>query len=290
MVIHELVSVAIMNEESRRKVTDDLWKSGFGSELKAIKAFSDREGWGAVTASSFFDPVMKVSRELDFTAHKHRFRRKGEQGDFQFYVTASLIGEVKKSERPWAVLRTTSWKTPELPFLMNAMISSTIASLDSEIRTAFAKGCLISANKWFGHGVHEVFKRPDDHGRWFSAAAKTGRAALAATKRPQLKMMGDPCVVQYVQPLVVLDGPLLAVALDENSQMLVEEISYASVWVEEREAEIAQVFVVDLVTLAALPSYIDRIDTGFDECFKLLGKRITPTGASADLIDPDDLA
>lgn len=263
-----------MKDEFRKKVTEDLWKSGFGSELKAIKAFNDRQGWGAITESSFFDPVLKISRELDFSAHKHRFRRKGPAGDFLFNVTVSLIGEVKKSQKPWAVLRTAPWRTPELPFLMNAMVRSTDSALESELKTAFAKGCVISANKWFGHAVHEVFKEPNDHGRWFSAAAKTSRACLADTKQPfLLKLMGDPVLVRYVQPVVVLDGILLSVALDEKDQMLVEEVPFASVLFEEREPAQAHTFVVDVVTLSALSSYIDRIDIGFDACFKVLGER-----------------
>lgn len=262
-----------MKDDFRKKVTENLWQSGLGSELKAIKAFSDREGWGAATTSAFFDPVLKVSRELDFTAHMHRFRRKGEDGDFLFNVTVSLIAEVKKSEKPWAVLRSAPWKTPELPFLMNAMIRSTASTLESQIKREFAKGCVISANKWFGHGVHEVFKKPDQHGRWFSAAAKTCRASLAATKRPLPKMLGDPCTVEYVQPVVVLDGKLLAVSLDEKNEMLLEEPSFASVRFEERDGDIAHAFVVDLVTLDALPSYIDRIEVGFDHCFDMLGKQ-----------------
>jgi len=268
---HVLHSLA-MDDQFQKRVIEDLWKSGFGSELKAIKAFDDRKEWSAVTGSSFFDPVQNISRELDFTAHKHRFRRKSERGEFLFNVTVSLVAEVKKSEKPWAVMRSSPWATPELPFLMHAMIRSTAPDLQTAIHSAFAKGCIISANKWFGHGVHEVFKKPDEHGRWFKSAAKTCRASFAATRRSLRKLQGDPWIIEYVQPLVVLDGKLLAVALDEKKEMLLEDISFASVQFEERGRETAKAFVVDLVTLDALPAYIDRIESGFDHCFNLLAE------------------
>jgi hypothetical protein len=265
--------IPVVKEEFRKEVVDNLWKSGFGSELKAIKVFSEREGWGTVTTGSFFDPIAKVSRELDFTAHKHRFRRKEPDGDFLFNVTVSLIAEVKKSEKPWAVLRGPPWKTPQLPFLMNALVRTSQSDLASEIKEALAKGCVIAVNKWFGHAVHEVFKKPDDHGRWFTSAAKTSRAALAASGRPFQKLMGEPWMIRYVQPLVVLDGNLLAVSLDKSNEMVVDEIRFASVRFEEQEGNITHSSVVDIVTLEALSSYIDQLDVGFEECFRLLAAR-----------------
>jgi hypothetical protein len=260
-----------MDDKFRREVTDDLWKSGFGSELKALKVFEGREDWSAITGTSFFDPVHNVSRELDFTAHKHRFRQR-EDGEFLFNVTVSLVAEVKKSERPWAVLRSSPWRTPELPFLMNAIIRSAPDMPESEIQTAFAKGCIISANKWFGHGVHEVFKKPNEHGRWFNAAAKTCRASIAESQEPRLKFQDSTWVVEYIQPLVVLDGNLLSVALDEKKEVLLENIPFASVRFEERGRQSTKAFVVDLVALEALHSYIELIDCGFEHCFNLLGE------------------
>lgn len=259
-----------MNDEFRAKVTDDLLKSGFASELKALKTFNERRDWTAVTGAAFFDPVLNMSRELDFTAHKHRFRRRAEE--FLFNVTVSLVAEVKKSETPWAVLRGSPWATPELLFLMNSIIRSTGHVPESQIHSAFAKGCVISANGWFGHGVHEVFKKPNEHGRWFAAAAKICRAAFEATQRPLLQFQDDPWVVEYTQPLVILDGKLLAVALDEKNDMTVEEISFASVQFEEHGREAKRCFVVDLVTLEAFPRYIDRIESGFENCFELLAQ------------------
>jgi hypothetical protein len=182
---------------------------------------------------------------------------------------------VKKSEKPWAVLRSSPWAIPELPFLMHALIRSTAPDLQTAIHSAFAKGCVISANKWFGHGVHAVFKKPDEHGRWFKAAAKTCRASISETQRPLRELMGDPWMVEYVQPLVVLDGKLLAVALDAKGEMLLEDIPFASVQFEERDRETRKAFVIDLVTLDALPAYVDRIESGFDHCFQLLAEHRT---------------
>jgi hypothetical protein len=85
-------------------------------------------------------------------------------------------------------------------------------------------------------------------------------------------MMGNPLMVEYVQPVVVLDGKLLAVSLDKKSEMLVEEIPFASIRFEEQEGSIAHAFVVDLVTLETFSSYIDRLDKGFEECFALLAE------------------
>lgn len=258
-----------MDEQFRKKVIENLWKSGFGSELKAIKAFDERKAWSAGAGSSFFDPVLNISRSLDLTAYRHGFAKKGQ--DFLFNVSVSLFGEVKKSEKPWTVLRSSPWATPELPFLTDAIIRSTGPVPVSAIQSALAKGCIISTNKWFGHAVHEVFKEPNEHGRWFEAAAKTCRASLAASQRPFIKFQDDTWVVDYIQPVVILDGHLLAAALDDTMEMLLEEIPFASIRFEERGREASKAaFVVDLVKLAALPAYIDRIECGFAACFQVM--------------------
>src|ERR1700682_4078440 len=44
---------------------------------------------------------------------------------------------------------------------------------------------------------------------------------LAETQRPLRKFLGAALVVEYVQRLVILDGKLLAAALDEKQEMLV---------------------------------------------------------------------
>jgi hypothetical protein len=267
-----------MDAEFLAKVRDNLWKSGFGSELKAAQTFQGREGWTTGAGHSFFDTVLNQSREFDFAAYKHRFRKRTDTHEFLFHVTIALLAEVKKSERPWAVLRGAPWATPELPFLMHSLIrlAGPIPELQlsqSEVRSEFSKECVSAANGWFGHGVHEVFKKPEEHGRWFEAAAKTCRASAAIAQTPPHQHHETTWVVHYIQPLVILDGILLSAALSgDREELSVEKIPFASVWFEEHGREGSGSFVVDLVTLDALPSYIDRLELGFDHCFNLLAK------------------
>ena len=264
-----------MDEGLRREVTEDLWKSGFGSELKAAQAFDGRESWSIATGTAFFDPVLNLSRELDLTAYKHRFLQ-ATDGDFLLNVSVSLIAEIKKSETPWVVLRSRQWKSPEELFSMNAIIRCTSGPSESDVRAQFRAACIISANKWFGHGVYEALqkkkrKEEREHGRWFAAAAKTCRASTVSRNEPLLKFQEDTWVVDYIQPVVVLDGHLLAANLENNTQeIVVEEVPFASVRFEEHGPAHRGVFVVDLVGLTSLSSYIDRIEQGSNQCFARL--------------------
>lgn len=126
-----------LTEEFRKKVIDDILKTGFGSELRAIRILSESSSWSVQAGIAFYDNVLNVSRELDFVAYLHRFRQR-QPGEMLFRVTIGLIAEVKKSERPWAVMRNAVWKTPELPFLMNAKIKMVNSKEEASLRKRLA--------------------------------------------------------------------------------------------------------------------------------------------------------
>lgn len=50
------------------KLVEDLLKSGFASELQALEVFRVA-GWNVSSRSEFYDPVLKIGRELDLYAY-----------------------------------------------------------------------------------------------------------------------------------------------------------------------------------------------------------------------------
>ena len=83
-----------MDEKFRKKIIKDLEKSGFGSEMRAIREFLSRK-WDCTGNFSYFDKDAQISREGDLHASRLKSKDLGSQNViFRFHIA----GEVKKSD------------------------------------------------------------------------------------------------------------------------------------------------------------------------------------------------
>src|SRR5205085_5320739 len=91
-----------MNPDLKKKVIADLEKSGFGSEMRALKLFLSHR-WGCLSGSSFIDLDEQKPREYDLLAFQLlNNKADAQQLDCWFHI----IAHVKKTEKPWVVFKT----------------------------------------------------------------------------------------------------------------------------------------------------------------------------------------
>ena len=80
---------------------------------------------------------------------------------------------------------------------------------------------------------------------------------MAAPRQPQEKL----ATVIVMQPLVVLDGRLFCATSGEDFQLELSEITRATLLYQETNLSFNRRFLVDLVVLKSLPSYVDELDS-----------------------------
>src|ERR1700694_4644382 len=165
------------NHEFPARLVADLEKSGFGSELSALQVFH-RAKFETVAGKVYFDKLLNCQREVDLSAVKDIVSG----SDVILQAIISIVGEVKKSEDPWVVLKSTA--TYENPY--NVYLSDTLIEISNarapthSIGEKLARSFLASRDPWFGYGIYEAFKKPNALRRWFKAASSVCRASWNA--------------------------------------------------------------------------------------------------------------
>lgn len=244
-----------MNEQLEDKLVEDLRRSGFYSEMRAIQACIAAK-WECHGGVTYFDKDDRTTRELDFEAVKTWAKLK-EYGD-RIQVTARLLGQVKKSETPWIVLMDRQLGHSRLTDGLDNVIHMS-ARHPERIGHALRKTSLFERKQWTGTGIHEAFKKPTQSSRWYSAfvsvckAAESALDTAAATPRPETYF-------ELIKPVVVLDGTLFGAELTAEGKivlMATEDAAFAFEYRSDRY-ERSRYF-VDIVTLEALPRYLERV-------------------------------
>lgn len=241
-----------MNEELTARLVQDLRKSGFYSEMRAIHACTAAkwEGHGSFT---YFDKDARSTRECDFHAVKQWFGL-GEDGTGIQWI-ARLLGQVKKSESPWIVFMDRLID----PHVIGDDIIITNVREQTDLGDALRSGMPMTHSNWMGTGIHEAFKKPTESSRWYSAFVSACKAAESAfdtaVAAPRLGTF-----FEWIKPVVVLDGMLLSAELSSAGEIVLTETGEASFAFEYRsDAYTRHRFFPDLVTLNNFPRYLDRV-------------------------------
>ena len=80
-----------MNEELNQRLLEDLNKSGFGSEMRAIRQFLRRE-WPCKGGSHYFHEDENKNHEIDIEAAKVRIEKCGDGK--HLLVSSHIVAEV----------------------------------------------------------------------------------------------------------------------------------------------------------------------------------------------------
>jgi hypothetical protein len=248
-----------MNDDLRHKLAHDLKHSGFYSDLLAIRTCIARR-WECHGSFTYFDKDEQTSRECDFEAVR-RVTLAGAEGAVE--VVARLLGQVKKSERPWIVFKD---EHPRGDEDSEAAVSSDIlysrAPMPAAMLAALDEGSLRATNGWRGSGIHEGFKKPTDTSTWYAAFVTACKAAAAAYETVVATTEAHwTGAIYFFKPVVVIDATLVAAELDEHEEVLLTEIDSAAFTFEYQSAGYGRSqFQLDLVTLAGLPKYLELIE------------------------------
>jgi len=269
-----------MNKELLEKVRADIEKTGFGSEMHAMKVFLDA-GWGCKPGKGYFDQDEQKTREIDLAVHRsvHDWTESSNIL-FEYHVLA----EVRKSERPWIVF--THDVSPTLgEGWSNPSIYRNLPCSASEISPLLAETSTRRGIPWMGYGVHEAFKNPNEPSRWYSAAVHACKACAddlthEAYSDETLKGFGSGTFLVLSNPIVILDGTLIRAWLDSGAQLQLEEIELAPLEFDFRTRNLKHdSYRLDIVTLNGLSSFIDRTNERVDKIYELLRARKHCEGA-----------
>lgn len=287
-------SLPVMDQEFRRKVVDDLLKSGFSSEIRALRSFRHSGQWGFRAGETYYDLDEHKTRQIDFSAYHPFGSTKGGPIPSACFV---VVAEVKKSERPWVVF-------PDRRDLVRAWIErrsdllfhTPLPNDATDYRELMWRHSPLFSSGWQGHNVHESFKNPTDYSRWHSAAVSVAKASedqlawgsgapdeINERKTSEAKSGTSAPYLLHVQPLIVLDGPLLAAVMDEAGELQIGELAGAPMRFHFRTPSYHRHFYqIDLVALQYLSEYVRQLEQQHINILKAL---LRATGADAAVID-----
>jgi hypothetical protein len=268
-----------MSKDLKNKMLADLEKSGFASEMRAIKIFQN-SGWHCDGGRNFMDKDQNISRDSDIAAHYvHRYSKNDMQQIECWYFIA---GEVKKSEKPWVVFA----RKLKHPFTQEAWGNLTFRDgflLEPHtISDDLTKLSLRDELRWEGYGIHESFKSPDNPSQGYKAIVSAIKATEdvvetngSIAKKINAHEKNDiKCILMFGKPVVILDGQLFSAELNEMNDIELNEISFAPLKVNfETTAYTHGCYYVDVVTLEGLASYLGKSKDRHSHIFKALTEK-----------------
>lgn len=276
-----------MDQDFKKKIVEDLEKSGFSSELRAIRTFMSC-GWYCTGFANYLDVDQELVTSIDLLALKENFVS---QERSRYGVQFNINAEVKKAEKPWVVFKEMSDHVND-DYINNLTHICGLTPFD--LRQSMSADSVYAKLGWRGYSIHESFKKLDAPSRSYSAFVKVCKSAESRLnacsayykeleQRSEKSNNPNPYkeqVVILVKPIVILDGKLIAASILDSGDISVDEIKFAPVeFYYTSKHCIKGVYLVDIVTLQALHEYIEiserRQQTIFDKVESLSVKRVT---------------
>lgn len=255
-----------MNKSLKGKIIEDLEKSGFGSEMKALKIFHSL-GWRAETGRTYFDKDENISREIDISAHLcgHLYS----EGTLCAANFFHICAEVKKSNKPWVIFRD-SLPIHKKLCAWNNIISSNYLPMESfELVEIMSTNSLLIKKGWRAVGIHEAFKNPKVSSQWFNAFVSVCKACEDSYKKNSSRegrkkssnILENSTKFDFFQPVVIFDGELITADLDKSGNIILEEIDSAPFTFEFKTKSYNETisYRVDLVTIKSLRNYLKLV-------------------------------
>lgn len=244
------------------RILEDLEKSGFGSELRAIRAFQEKpDQWNVTTSYPFTDLDEDKTREVDFVAHTASSSTHPDGRNINTFY--QLVGEVKKTEPPWVVLRG-QHGMPMVDRWVNAYTAHELHCDSKKLGVAMSDNALLNKVGWLASGIHQSFKDPSAPSRWYAAcltACKATEHSLKANSEDKAGVspyFGKNCYFFLAKPLVVVDGPFYSAQITDAGEVKLEKIECACINFSYRtKAYVRSGYYVDMISLNYLPTYLE---------------------------------
>lgn len=258
------------NEQFLCKIKEDISKTGFVSELKAAQIAKSKD-WRVQHNSNYLDFDTGKSREFDLSVSTVFSNPRG----FTLHIQLNI--EVKKSKKPWVVFTeeidsvNDSSDLPGFGLVFAYNNFSTSEVLDYE---GIMDGFMRLDKKYIGRNFCEAFKDPDEPSKIYEALVSISKASLysrelnmsekAKEQEDDPSSYYDPEIGSYfhiIQPVVILEGSLIAASLGHNGEIVLQETEYIPLSIEytskyyERKR-----FFPDIITLDYFSEYLDKSD------------------------------
>jgi len=250
-----------MDDELKRRIAEDLRKAGFESEMLAIEEFSRRPAWICEGSVGYFDKDQDLGRELDLSAYFGRSHPLPNGGSAQCGIR--IVGEVKKSERPWVAFRERPQSGEQLIDAWNNVTSNVNLPDRLALSEDLSRFSLLTVNGWKARGIHESFKQPSAASTSYAAFVSVCKAAEAAADAEESLFaryrVGHEHSIFFtlIKPLVIVDGILVSATPGSDASIEIEEVPSAAIRFQFRTARYAREnYAIDLVTLSYLPRYL----------------------------------
>ena len=195
-----------MDKSFENKIKEDLLKSGYGAEMKALRVFF-KEGWDATGLYSYYDLDERRTRESDIEATITKYESNKDKVIAQTFF--QIIAEVKKSEKPWVIFKEVPYWDWKLGEMWNSIISSSGFEINKKVTNSLSKYSLSSEMGWLGIGIHESFKKPNNTSNWHSAFISVCKACEYSLEQNGDSDSSYPHLF-FIKPLLILEGTLLA--------------------------------------------------------------------------------
>jgi hypothetical protein len=254
-----------MNPTLEKNLIEDLEKSGFPSELHAIKTFLSC-GWGCTGFANYFDLDEEKIRAVDLRAFNRKVERlsNGMKVGTEFIIDA----EVKKSEKPWIVFK----EKNENAFddYINNLTHFYNLKPPFMVKKAMQQHSLYIQLGWRGYGIYESFRKPNEPSRSYPALITVCKSvehtlntySVGYKESEQLSKESeeqlDERILLLVKPIIILDGILVTASLSDTGRISLEEVRFAPLEFFYQSKNCRKgIYLVDLVTLNSLREYIE---------------------------------
>ncbi|NBC17715.1 MAG: hypothetical protein GVY18_10420 [Bacteroidetes bacterium] len=266
------------------KIARNLEESGFGSEMQAARLLFDRH-WLVTSGHTYFDNDEQITRELDLKANCSR--RAIADGKPIITVSIFLAVEVKKSSKPWVVLRYEKSDDLGLGGGWLQLIETSNLPYTGFQFTRHLKALSLGPELgWSGYGVHEAFSSPDKPSRWWAATVTSVKAAEHLVKGLRMKLgnqteepvsdlRASPCFINLVRPVVLLDGKLFSAYIDAQASIIVEEVKFAPYEFRFQTPNYSErrAYYPEIVTLHGLADYSQRLEERLEDLIGVIASK-----------------
>jgi hypothetical protein len=187
-----------------------------GEKLKKLK-------WSIKYNQVYIDPDTQKTREIDIVACYHGIS----ESNIFSNVSAHLIIETKKSDKPWIAFCTPKDKNSydDINYQLTRWDNYSFSLLDKEF-----EGYVRTNTPFRGRSYYEAFKEFKEHSKIYESILNSSKAALFykekrdnvfTTNRNGLDFkFNDKVSLEIFIPVIVLEGVLAKVTLGERAMLL----------------------------------------------------------------------
>jgi len=270
-----------------KQIINDLKKTGFVSEMHAMKGFLLRN-WHTSGGRYYFDLDENKTCEIDLSAY-NALIDKNNAGTVTVRTFFNIIAEVKKTDNPWVVFKNNPQQKWMLAEGWNGIVHCDgLPGSRKNLTEILLNSSLGVELGWLGYGIHESFKEPNQFSSWYKALVKVAKAAEDVLKANSSGEHEYP-YFYFVKPVIIVDGILMSAVIADDASIKLEKINAAVMSFGYSTTNYKRnYYMVDVVTLEYLPDYIkfceERHRKIFDElkvCYAAKGTVIGEGGEVA---------